>query len=102
MNGMNKAMSKKQIAPNPPNSGSAEGKEEPESQHRGDFNDMLNDYVGGFTPEQLAEKHNLKLDTVRKKLPKLQLAAKLEEERVRAKLEREGMQIMPKQTIGEA
>jgi hypothetical protein len=56
--------------------------------------------VGGFTPEQLAEKHKLTLDTVRKKIPKLQLEAKREEDRFRAKLEREGMQIVPKPPNG--
>jgi hypothetical protein len=102
MRGVKKAMSKKQNTPNPPNRGSAEGKDAQEAQPRVDFRDILNDFVGGFTPQQLADKYKLSLDTVKRKIPKLQLEAKREEEHFRAKMEREGMQIVPKLTIGEA
>ena len=45
--------------------------------------------MDGLTPQQLSEKHNLTIETVRKKLPKLQLEAKREEARFRARMERE-------------
>ena len=97
MKGVKKTMSKPQNIKNTENT---EGKEPQNTKSTGGatkkgmdlstFQDILNDFMDGLSIQQLAEKHNLMPDTVKAKLPKLQLEAKRAEDRAIAKLEREG------------
>jgi hypothetical protein len=82
-------MSKKQNVQNP-------GSAEKQSRELPTFQDILNDFQDGLTTEQIAEKRNLKLDTVKAKIPRLQLEAKRAEDRAIAKLEREGKLLLTK------
>ena len=96
-----KEMSKQQTGKS---TGSAEDKEPQSRRGSGggakkgnelaSFQDILDSYIDGLTVQQLAEKHDLAVDTVKAKIPKLQVDAKRMEDKVRAKLEREGV-ILP-------
>jgi hypothetical protein len=102
MKKVEKEMSKQQTGKS---TGNTEAKEPPKRRGGGggakkgeemaSFQDVLNDFMDGLTIQQIAERHDLALDTVKSKLPKLQFEAKRVEDKVRARVERERAALQP-------